>query len=171
MIRSWFQEVLNDEEDVPIPDFRADLTSYERTKRFDWVPDYSGIPAIKALEGTRPTANDGGGSGGGGGGDRTNTNPPTNDANARASNNHRDPRYTGNTPFANNVRTRSITDAIAAAGRPPPQVTREGRTMQTCLSWHVKGSCSRNCGRKADHGRNTPEEADTLYEWCQPAFA
>ena len=175
-VRSWLEETWEFElSHVELPGFTTDLRSYSRSKRFDWLPDYSDLPQLKALEtgrsGQAPEAT----------GSRSSTPRTAGDSNSPAGGNnpitnrvlnpHRDPRYVGNTPLAVNIRTRSIRNAISVAGRDPPQVSRNNRTMPTCLSWHVKGSCSEECNRKADHVQSTEEEAEALYQWCVPAFA
>jgi hypothetical protein len=52
-------------------------------------------------------------------------------------NTDRDAMFTGNTPFAANVRTRRVKQAIALAG-PPPQHMRGGVSDYMCVSWHAK---------------------------------
>jgi hypothetical protein len=42
------------------------------------------------------------------------------DAGRQVRNPNRAPRFAGNTPFAQNVRSRAVSEAIAAAGAPPP---------------------------------------------------
>ena len=128
-----------------------------------WTPP----PAAPVPPPAAPPAGAGGGVGGGAAGPPAAGNP----IQVRVQNAHRDPRFIGNTPFAVNIRTRSIRNAIGVAGRDPPQVTRNGVLMSTCLSWHVKGSCSADCARRADHVQNTAEETENLNGWCLPAFA
>ncbi len=139
---------------------------------FQQLPSYDDINSLASL--TAPSApapapasaNSAGSTGTG------NRNAPANIAliQNRVQNPHRDQRYVGNTPLAVNVRTRSIRNAIALAGN-PPQVTRDGTLMPTCLSWHVKGSCSEDCARRADHTENAAAEREALYQWCVAAFA
>ena len=87
-------------------------------------------------------------------------------------NKNRDERFRGNSPLAVSICNKSITDAINAAGRPPPTYRDEqGVEQPRCLSWHVKGMCNRNCDRRADHITLPAGPANELYEWCVPAFA
>ena len=175
-VRSWLEERWEyDMLDSDSPDLITGMRTYLRSNRFDWLPHHEDIAALSSLNNPTPTAPPSG----------SNQTPapapaprprapdavtPPPMANRRQ-NPNRDPRYVGNTPLAINVRTRSIRNAIAAAGTDPPMVTRGGLQMPTCLSWHVKGSCSDDCQRRADHGDNTNEEAEALHNWCVPAFA
>jgi hypothetical protein len=79
--------------------------------------------------------------------------------------------FTANSPFAQNVRSRRVSEAIALSGTPPPMVDRGGATIPMCVSWHSKGVCFANCDRVADHGALSAEEAVTFQAWCQVAFA
>jgi hypothetical protein len=82
---------------------------------------------------------------------------PCRDPGPQVSNTNRAARFLANTPFSRNVRSRSVTAAIAVAG-PPPNVTRGGVSMCMCVSWHGKGMCVEPCERAADHGNLTVEE-------------
>jgi hypothetical protein len=179
-VRSWFEERwtfdLNDRE---APELLDGLQSYIRSNRFDWLPSHEDIPALEFLTSGREPASSGEQISGGSTAAQTGT-PRMSNAPAPASapniinrvqNPNRDVRFIGNTPFAVNIRTRSIRNAITVANVDPPQVTRGGRLMPTCLSWHVKGSCSEECARKADHVANTAEEKEQLHSWCLRAFA
>lgn len=171
-LRSWFEERWEyDIYDRSSPELTDGLRSYLRSNRFDWLPDFDDIPTLTALGAASapapapappPPGNPNAGAG---------ANPPAPPLAPRRNNPNRDPRFIGNTPFAVNIRTRSIRNAINVAQVDPPQVTRGGRLMPTCLSWHVKGSCSEDCQRRADHVGNTEEEKERLYQWCVPAFA
>jgi len=169
-MRAWLEERWTyDMVDEEAPDLVNGLRNYMRSNRFDWLPSHEDIPALATLEGTTnpvapATAAPGGGS-------RTRTPDAAGAIQVRVQNANRDPRFMGNTPLAVNIRTRSIRNAIAVAQRDPPQVTRSGRAMPTCLSWHVKGSCSEDCTRRADHVANSDQEREPLYTWCQLAFA
>jgi hypothetical protein len=169
-VRSWFEERWAfDLQEREAPELTDGLQSYLRSNRFDWLPSHDDIPALEALSTpgsgdlpARPST------------PRTGAAPATAPSPSlinRVQNPNRDSRYFGNTPFAINIRTRSIRNAITVANSDPPQVTRGGRLMPTCLSWHVKGSCSEECARHADHVQNTPEEKEQLHNWCLRAFA
>ena len=54
---------------------------------------------------------------------------------------------------------------------PPPKVTREGTPVQMCLLYHLKGACSSNCQRHADHGPHSEAEDTELFKWAEKAFA
>jgi hypothetical protein len=84
---------------------------------------------------------------------------------------HRDSRFTANTPLARNVRARRVADAIALAGGSPPDVLRGGAMGAMCISWHGKGQCFDNCGRAADHGTLSADEAVAFHNWCDRAYA
>jgi hypothetical protein len=167
--RHWFNErfTYGNHTNLP-PDVTSGLQQFVTANRLDWLPGYANVPALAALASPTPP------------GSRV---PPTVAAGApaaasgisssdRVQNPNRDSRYGGNTPLANNVRSRSIRDALStAAPLEPPQVTRNGTTIPMCLSWHVKGTCSTGCTRKADHVANSTAEKEALWAWVLPAFS
>ncbi|GKY95480.1 hypothetical protein MPSEU_000509600 [Mayamaea pseudoterrestris] len=51
------------------------------------------------------------------------------------------------------------------AGRGAFPVRDDGTPM--CLTYHVRGSCTTACARRADHGPHTPTETARLVAWCQ----
>lgn len=177
--RHWFEQRFTyGSPNNPAPEVTAGFTLFSTANRLDWVPSYDDVPALVALA-TRPgpggpPANPAGRSpraaptpplGGGAPGAAPYAAPD------RVQNPHRNVRYIGNTPIANSIKTRSIRTAITTAGAEPPTVVREGRTVATCLSWHLKGMCTTTCFRKVDHVSNSPEEKELLWAWAQPAFA
>jgi hypothetical protein len=176
----WFKKQMayNNRRPVRTPDFCAGLKTYETTKTTAWLPDVTYVPLLapllRAPNPSRPrnpaaqplgAATIGitpGAAPAGAGGAR--------DIPRRVQNSGRDPRLTGTNPLGNNVRTRTMREAIALGGD-PPRVTRSGREMPTCLSWHCKGTCFANCDRAEDHVANSTIEANNLYGWSQRAFA
>lgn len=188
--RSWFQDrFVFQTVDSPEPDVATGFQLFNRSNQLNWLPNYDDIPCIAALApaphpapvSAGATGNRTGGGGGGSGGNRPatgggNSPSPTTPSTApamvtRVQNSKRDGRLLGNTPLAANVKTRPIRAAIEAAGGPAPTVTRDGVSMSTCLSWHVKGTCFAECTRCADHVANTAEEKETLWLWAQTAYA
>jgi hypothetical protein len=65
---------------------------------------------------------------------------------------------------------KKISDAIAKAGE-PPLVTRDGTSVQMCVSYHLRGSCWSKCNRRLDHGPHNEEEDLRLLEWCKEAYS
>jgi hypothetical protein len=80
-------------------------------------------------------------------------------------------RFAGNTPLAQPVRYRAVSEAITTAGSPPPMVTRNGVSGPLCISWQARGQCFENCTRSADHGALTEGEATAFNTWCELAYA
>jgi hypothetical protein len=78
--------------------------------------------------------------------------------------------FIDNTPLARNVRTPLIAAAIATAGTPPPEVTREGVTGPICVSWHAKGQCLEHCLRVADHEVLSVADTVQFQAWCAAAY-
>ena len=172
-IRGWLQEAwkLSAPNNVEPPDLLTDLRVFARSQSVHWMPSVRNIPVLAALSRPSPgtSADTGGGTGG-----RNRTNNPTGGRGAvgdRVENPHTDPRYTGNNPFATNIRNRRVADAIARAGRPPPTHQRNGQQVPCCVSYHCRRQCNINCDRAADHVPLTPQESDELYQWCQVAYA
>jgi hypothetical protein len=93
------------------------------------------------------------------------------DAGRQVRNPNRAPRLVGNNPFAQNVRSRALSDAIATAGSPPPMATRNGSSGPLCIYWHARGQCFENCTRSADHGSLAKADATELHTWCELAYA
>ena len=71
--------------------------------------------------------------------------------------------------FKTGVTKAKFNEVIKKVGS-PPKVKRDGKEIDTCISWHLWGLCNSNCPRKADHGTHAKEEDDALYAWCQKAF-
>lgn len=198
--RGWFDERFNYQmEDNAEPDVATGLQLFIRANRLDWLPGHEDIPCLASLAiahpgsatpyrpagpGTAPPPLASTGRGGGGSRNSpagTSSAPPAAAATAsaavpvarteRVQNPHRDARLTGDTPLALNVKARNVRAALEAADGPPPNVTRGGAHMSTCLSWHVKGTCFAECTRKADHVTNTADEKEALWQWAQSAFS
>jgi len=172
--KNWFEEqwsnngVLITEPPTLTDGFRA----FKLNRNLSWLPIISDIPSISRLRPTVPSR--GAGNNNPGGGNNDDRAAPANAGNPgreRVQNPNRDRRFTGNTPLGVTVRGRGVREALTTAGRPPPEVTRNGVRMQSCVSWHAKGTCFSNCDRIADHVAHTPGEATEFFEWCQAAFA
>jgi hypothetical protein len=71
--------------------------------------------------------------------------------------------------FRSGINATKFNDVIKKVG-PPPSVQRNGKTVPMCASYHLRGSCFDNCGRKEDHVQHTTAEDDKLYDWCKKAF-
>jgi hypothetical protein len=67
------------------------------------------------------------------------------------------------------INANKFNDVIKKVG-PPPSVQRNGKTVPMCASYHLRGSCFDNCGRKEDHVQHRTAEDDKLYNWCKKAF-
>jgi hypothetical protein len=72
--------------------------------------------------------------------------------------------------FRSGINAAKFNDIIKKVGA-PPNVQRNGASIPICASYHLRGNCFNNCGRKADHVEHTTAEDDQLYEWCKKAFA
>jgi hypothetical protein len=99
--------------------------------------------------------------------------PERPDLGSRVRNPARDTRFTGNTAFANNVRSRRVEEVIVIAGGRStlPHVVRDGVSVGVCVSYHAKGACFEGCLRAATHSPLTTEEKSPFHEWCAIAFA
>jgi hypothetical protein len=95
------------------------------------------------------------------------------DLGPRIRNPGRDARFTSNTAFANNVRSRRIDDAIEMAGgmESLPKITRGGITVGVCVSYQAKCSCFEGCLRASNHCPLTAAEKAPFHEWCVLAYA
>ena len=174
--RSWFFEQwgLSATSLTPPPKITDGLMGYLRNNRLDWLPEHGNIPTLASLARTNLPGRVGGNSGvpaPPSGTPRAGRGDANTDRAARVRNANRDPRFVGNTPLANNMRTRQIRDATVASELPIPQVTRNGIQMDRCLSHHLKGVCTADCDRASDHVILTAPEADELHQWCIPACA
>lgn len=181
--RSWFEERFTyGQHDNAAPDVVTGLTLFITANRLDWLPGHEDIPALVALGGAAPPRPQPplpggrvGAPGAGGAVPPRVLSPPAAAANApqaeRVQNAHRDPRYTGNTPLAANIKRKNVRLVIRDTEAPPPTVERGGRSMSSCLSWHLKGMCAADCHRVADHVVNSEEEKEALWMWTQVAYA
>jgi hypothetical protein len=64
---------------------------------------------------------------------------------------------------------REVIQRAVEAGRPIPK---NDRGQDMCITFHVKGFCNMNCGRKLDHGppKHTAEEDARLVAWCATSY-
>jgi len=172
LVRGWLEERwCFDDNNNPPSDFMFGLRAFTQGLCMSWLPGCRSIPALATLTAPEPAVNRGRPGGTPGATGTPATGPPQLAASEQLQNPNRDVRFLGNNPLATNIRNRSIRDAIRVAGMTPPNVTRNGQPMAACLSWHVKGTCSALCARRADHVANLADEAEALYNWCVPAFA
>ena len=72
-------------------------------------------------------------------------------------------------PYLDKVNGEQVKTALARTGG-GPQVTRNGRSINMCVSYHLKGKCWSGYQRKDDHGQHTPAEDNLLLNWCQAAY-
>jgi hypothetical protein len=169
---------------VPAPDFCQYLHVFERQNNLHWLPSVTNVPALLALvpatmaprPGWTPRAP---------ALPREGEPPPPQlellpqqQRNAairppRVRNPARDARFTGNTAFAGNVRSRRVDEAISLAGGDSavPRITRGDEESMVCVSFHAKGACYGNCLRLATHPPLSPSEATRFHTWCAVAFA
>jgi hypothetical protein len=85
---------------------------------------------------------------------------------AQVSNPKRNPLFE---QFRTNINATKFNEAINKVG-PPPVTTKNGKEVQMCASYHLRGSCKNLCPRAADHSVHSPEEDHKLFEWCTKAF-
>jgi hypothetical protein len=180
-VRNWlFLQIDTMETDIiDPPNFYHGLEVFETSNNLMWAPSISSVPALLTLQ-VAATSTRAATTHSAAPATRT-TSPASLTAPASATgarepgrmvrNIHRDPRFTANTPFARNVRSRRVVDAIALAGGSPPDVTRGGASGAMCVSWHGKGQCFDNCGRVTDHGTLSVAESTAFHEWCATAYA
>jgi predicted RecA/RadA family phage recombinase len=71
-------------------------------------------------------------------------------------------------PYKNS--NKRVRDVIKAADERGHAVPRNSHGKDMCVSYHVKGVCNSNCGRKADHRAHDAAESKTLLAWCVEAF-
>jgi hypothetical protein len=187
--RAWFVKQLSTGQTrvIAAPDFCHGLDTFDMHNNLSWLPSVSNVPALQAL--TSPSRSLGQGSGARGGGGNSNpaargtpaTTASASPAPAAPAANRRNPgrpvrntdhdtMFTGNTPFAANVRTRRVQQAIALAG-PPPQHMRNGVSECMCVSWHARCICFENCDRVADHLPTNTAESTEFHAWCAVAYA
>jgi hypothetical protein len=184
--RDWFVESTKTGQraPVPAPDFCQYLRVFERQNNLHWLPSVTNVPAllalIPAIATPRPGANPRAPAVPRGGG----ATPPAvggapaaaverRDPGPRVRNPARDARFTGNTAFARNVRSRRVDEAIALAGGDSavPRITRGDEESMICVSFHAKGACYGHCLRFATHSPLSPGEATLFHTWCAIAFA
>jgi hypothetical protein len=186
ILRDWFvdQTRTGQCDLVPAPDFGQYLKGFERQNNLNWLPSVSNIPAFFALRAAPvravhaplqaaapaasalPAARVACPAPAPAAADRPDLGP-------RIRNPGRDARFTSNTAFANNVRSRRIDDAIEMAGgvESLPKITRGGTTVGVCVSYHAKGSCFEGCLRASNHCPLTAAEKTPFHEWCVLSYA
>ena len=71
--------------------------------------------------------------------------------------------------FKDKMANVKFNDVIKKVGS-PPNVERGGKEVPMCASYHLRGVCWSNCGRRADHNTHSVEEDTKLLEWCKKAF-
>jgi hypothetical protein len=168
---------------VDVPAFSQGLDMLEVQNNLMWLPTVINVPILLALRtpartpAPAPAARNPGrtaqpASGGGANAGRADAAAaaPRRDPGPQVRNTNRAARFLANTHFSRNVRSRSVTAAIAVA-RPPPNVTRGCVSMCMCVLWHGKGMCVEPCERAADHGNLMVEEAAAFHAWCDAAYA
>jgi hypothetical protein len=183
--RNWLATQLETGETglVDVPAFSQGMDMLEVQNNLMWLPTVTNVPILLALRtpartpAPAPAARNPGrttqpASGGGANAGRADAAAaaPRRDPGGQVRNTNHAALFLANTPFSRNVRSRSVTAAIAVAG-PPPNVTRGGVSMCMCVSWHGKGMCVEPCKRAADHGNLTVEEAVDFHAWCDAAYA
>jgi hypothetical protein len=164
------------------PHFSSGLEMFETSNNLMWVPFVTSVPALLSLRvGSQPPLQVGPASAVPRARAAPNAVGPSAAASAAGAagrepglmvrNIHRGSRFTANTPLARNVRAKRVVEAITQVGGPPPDVLRGGLMGAMCVSWHGKGQCFDNCGRVADHGTLTPDEAAAFHTWYDRAYA
>ena len=74
-----------------------------------------------------------------------------------------DPYLESFAPFrATGKRVRVVIKEATLAGNPIPL---NDKSIDMCVSYHVKGICNSNCGRKRDHTKHTDGETARLMSW------
>ena len=53
----------------------------------------------------------------------------------------------------------------------PPQIPKNNKGHEMCLSWYIKGSCYSTCQRKTSHEKLTPPEEKRLVEFLKKGIA
>jgi hypothetical protein len=181
-VRNWLvcQLDIGETEYLPPPDFCQGLNMLEVQNNLMWLPTVTNGPALLALcvvtRASARTSNSDNRTPASGTtdsalGEAVASATPRRDAGAQVRNPNRDARFMGNTPLARLVRSRSVGLAITTAGSDPPQVSRNGVTIQHCVSWHARGQCFEFCERCADHIPMQSEEATAFHAWAALAYA
>jgi hypothetical protein len=162
---------------VPAPDFCQYLRVFERHNNLHWLPSVTNVPALLALIPSTvthcPVATPRAPAVPRGGGATPAAASECRDPGPRVRNPARDARFTGNTAFARNVRSRCVDEAIALAGGDSaiPRITRGEEESMVCILFHAKGACYGHCLRLATHPPLSPSEATLFNAWCAVAFA
>lgn len=158
-MRAWFEEIWDSPASagVMLPDFQHPLSKMALGD-MQWLPQ---LPAkyLPASPAPSPASTDKPVPGG-----------PKEEPKKKADqvrNNNMDPRFD---EFKLLISKTKFNDVIKKVGE-PPKVTRGGKDISMCASYHLRGSCFSNCNRRADHGSHKEEESAALYDWCKLAFA
>lgn len=73
-------------------------------------------------------------------------------------------------PYKDQIGSMTVKQAMGKAGN-APEITRNGRTLSMCCSYHLKGKCWSACNRRDDHAPHSAEEDNLLLNWCQAAYS
>jgi hypothetical protein len=63
-----------------------------------------------------------------------------------------------------------VRDVIKGALERGHTTPKNANGVPMCISFHVKGVCNSNCGRKADHKAHVAADKTKLLAWCSEAF-
>ena len=85
----------------------------------------------------------------------------------RERNMNKDTRFFNNTPLALKVKAAKMKTLLMTAAEPPPITGGNDR----CLTWHLKGSCFKDCPRVSDHVALAGEDKEKLFEWVSTNLA
>jgi hypothetical protein len=175
ILRDWFvnQTRTGQAAIIPAPDFGYYLKLFDHQNNLSWLPSVTNIPTLFALRATpkralitprrtaapaevptaAPVSNAGNVA-------RAAPAPERPDLGPRIHNLGRDTRFTGNTVFANNVRSHHVEEAIVVAGDRDTlsHIVRDGVSVGVCVSYHAKWACFEGCLRVATHFPLTAEE-------------
>jgi hypothetical protein len=154
--RSWLLDQVGIDIHQSLYYFCSGLHILEQQKNLAWVPSCANVPQMQALQhvpmpepaNRAPTINrasvatatvrSGGASVGGGGGSAApggvaTCNGKPSSVRARIHSTSRCREFTGNSPYATNIRTRCVAEAIVLGGN-PPSVVRNGEPNIMCVS-------------------------------------
>lgn len=73
-------------------------------------------------------------------------------------------------PYRQSSANLSVAKGIEKAGSDPPPITHNGKTVEMCVAYHVKGKCWEKCPRAADHVPHNADDTAKLAEWCKKAY-
>jgi hypothetical protein len=142
-----------------------------------WVPvfdpthmAYGSVPK-KALTAAREPGSAGGGNAYGGSKSETNHNPRPGDKREREPGVHiknpkPHPDYAG-IDLKKKPIGKAIDEGWKQNPRDPPPISLHSPPLPYCLSWHLKGSCHDNCGKRADHIVHEERDHQELKAWAK----